>query len=62
MVALVVITGMHFGIGFLMGIMYFSLAMIAVDMMLVSDKTWLFASGIVQRQWARRFPARVRSH
>ena len=60
MVALVIITGMHLGIGFLMGIMYFSLAMIAVDMMLVSDKTWLFASGLVQREWSRRFPAKVK--
>jgi hypothetical protein len=59
MVALVVITGMHFGIGFLMGIMYFSLAMIAVDMMLVSDKTWRFAADLVKRLWARRFPAKV---
>ena len=62
MVALVIVTGMHLGIGFLMGIMYFSLAMIAVDMMLVSDKTWRFAAGLVERQWSRRFPARVRAH
>jgi hypothetical protein len=62
MVALVIITGMHLGIGFLMGIMYFSLAMIAVDMMLVSDKTWIFASDTAQRLWRRRFPALVRRH
>ena len=49
MVALVVITGMHLGIGFLMGIMYFSLAMIAVDMMLVSDTSWLRAAGTLRR-------------
>ena len=61
MVALVIITGMHLGIGFLMGIMYFSLAMIAVDMMLVSDKSWRWGAGIVHRQWARRFPAKVAS-
>ena len=61
MVALVIITGMHLGIGFLMGIMYFSLAMIAVDMMLVSDKTWRFASDLVQREWSRRFPAKVKA-
>ena len=61
MVALVIITGMHLGIGFLMGIMYFSLAMIAVDMMLVSDKTWRWASELAQRQWARRFPAKVKA-
>ncbi len=62
MVALVIITGMHLGIGFLMGIMYFSLAMIAVDMMLVSDKSWKWAAAIVQRQWSRRFPAKVEAH
>jgi hypothetical protein len=62
MVALVIITGMHLGIGFLMGIMYFSLAMIAVDMMLVSDKTWTWAADIARRQWSRRFPAKVRRH
>jgi hypothetical protein len=44
-----------------MGIMYFSLAMIAVDMMLVSDKTWRWASELAQRQWARRFPAKVKA-
>ncbi|RYJ02993.1 MAG: hypothetical protein EON52_18545, partial [Actinomycetales bacterium] len=38
--ALVLVTGMHLGIGILMGIMYFSLVMIAVDMMLISDSTW----------------------
>lgn len=38
--ALVAITGMHMGIGLLMGIMYFSLVMIAVDMMLIRDQTW----------------------
>lgn len=38
--ALVLVTGMHLGIGVLMGIMYFSLVMIAVDMMLISDGTW----------------------
>ena len=62
MVALVIITGMHLGIGFLMGIMYFSLAMIAVDMMLVSDKTWKWTADIALRQWSRRFPAKVRRH
>lgn len=61
MVALVIITGMHLGIGFLMGIMYFSLAMISVDMMLVSDKSWRWAADIVQREWSRRFPAKVGS-
>lgn len=47
---LVVITGLHLGIGVLMGIMYFSLAMIAVDMMLVSDASWRRAG----RWWRSR--------
>ncbi|MCD9197290.1 HTTM domain-containing protein [Aeromicrobium wangtongii] len=38
--ALIAVTGMHLGIGLLMGIMYFSLVMIAVDMILVSDGSW----------------------
>lgn len=38
--ALIAVTMMHVGIGVLMGIMYFSLAMIAVDMILVSDRSW----------------------
>ncbi len=41
MVALVMITGMHLGIGIFMGILYFSLVMIAVDMILVSDRSWV---------------------
>lgn len=41
MVALVLITGMHLGIGIFMGILYFSLVMIAVDMILVSDRSWV---------------------
>ncbi|WP_162891110.1 HTTM domain-containing protein [Aeromicrobium sp. A1-2] len=43
-VALIMITGMHLGIGLLMGIMYFSLVMIAVDMILVSDSSWIRAA------------------
>lgn len=39
-IALIAITGMHLGIGLLMGILYFSLVMIAVDMILVSDQSW----------------------
>jgi Vitamin K-dependent gamma-carboxylase len=42
-VALILITGMHLGIGIFMGILYFSLVMIAVDMILVSDKSWIRA-------------------
>lgn len=42
-VALILITGMHLGIGIFMGILYFSLVMIAVDMILVSDVSWIRA-------------------
>lgn len=51
--ALVVVTGMHLGIGVFMGIMYFSLVMIAVDMMLVSDASWRRAG-----RWGRARLAR----
>jgi hypothetical protein len=60
-VALVAITAMHLGIGILMGIMYFSLVMIAVDMILVSDRSWAAAERRVRfharrvvRRWRRR--------
>ena len=46
--ALVVITAMHLGIGLMMGIMYFSLVMIAVDMILVSDRSWLRAQELLR--------------
>ena len=46
--ALIMITGMHLGIGIFMGILYFSLVMIAVDMILVSDKSWVRAL-----EWAK---------
>ncbi|MET0448562.1 MAG: HTTM domain-containing protein [Aeromicrobium sp.] len=47
-VALVAITFMHLGIGLLMGIMYFSLVMIAVDMILVSDRTWARVQDLIR--------------
>jgi len=47
---LIAVTGMHLGIGVFMGIMYFSLVMIAVDMMLVSDGTWRIV-GRYLRAW-----------
>lgn len=53
-VALVLITGMHLGIGIFMGILYFSLVMIAVDMMLVSDTSWLRAQQWLDVRLARR--------
>jgi hypothetical protein len=49
--ALIAITGMHLGIGLLMGIMYFSLVMIAVDMILVSDRSWVQANDWIRSRW-----------
>lgn len=51
--ALVLVTGMHLGIGVLMGIMYFSLVMIAVDMMLISDGTWRRLGSMVRSRLQR---------
>ena len=53
-IGLVLVTGMHLGIGIFMGIMYFSLVMIAVDMMLVSDGTWRRGGDLVRGWWRRR--------
>lgn len=53
-VALIAVTAMHLGIGLLMGIMYFSLVMIAVDMILVSDTSWLRAHAWVRGRMSRR--------
>ena len=39
-----------------MGIVSFSIAMIAVDMMLVSDKTWRRAAEVAGRWWDRHRP------
>ncbi|MBC7632386.1 hypothetical protein, partial [Aeromicrobium sp.] len=41
-------TGMHLAIGIFMGILYFSLVMIAVDMILISDRSWIRAA-----EWIR---------
>lgn len=65
-VALIAITGMHLGIGLLMGIMYFSLVMIAVDMILVSDGSWIGAGRKVlalrSSQHERRQRVKDQSH
>ncbi|WP_265522031.1 HTTM domain-containing protein [Oerskovia flava] len=53
-VALVAITGMHLGIGLLMGLMYFSLTMIAIDAIFVRDVTYVTVSTRVARWWRER--------
>lgn len=52
--ALVAIAGMHVGIGLLMGIMYFSLAMIAVDMLLISERSWQTGTNWLRKRWENR--------
>lgn len=52
--ALILITGMHLGIGIFMGILYFSLVMIAVDMILVSDASWVRAIGWIRDKRFRK--------
>lgn len=51
---LILITGMHLGIGIFMGILYFSLVMIAVDMILVSDPSWVRALDWLRTRWRKR--------
>jgi hypothetical protein len=62
-IALVAITGMHLGIGVLMGLMYFSLTMIAIDAIFIRDVTYAGVERRVapalRRAWdrVRRRPA-----
>jgi len=51
--ALITLTGMHLGIGILMGILYFSLVMIAVDVLLISDRSWSRAEAELTRMLKR---------
>ncbi|WP_229053246.1 HTTM domain-containing protein [Aeromicrobium sp. Leaf350] len=58
-IGFVLITGTHLGIGVLMGLMYFSLAMIAADAVLISDDTWRSAARNFRdrrNRWVRRAP------
>lgn len=59
-VALVALTGMHLGIGILMGILYFSLVMIAVDVLLISDQSWARIEATVHRLRQRAGSANFR--
>lgn len=60
--ALVVIMGMHLGIGFFLGLWPFSLAMIALDLVFVRDASWerVFA-WTAQKAHALRVAVRARS-
>lgn len=61
--ALLTITGMHLGIGVLMGLMYFSLTMIAIDAIFIRDSTYQAVerrlAPVLRRGWdrVRRRPA-----
>ncbi|WP_019179928.1 HTTM domain-containing protein [Microbacterium yannicii] len=48
-IAVALITGMHLGIAILLSLWPFSLAMIALDLLLVRDTSWRRAAGWVQR-------------
>lgn len=50
-IALVGILGFHIGIAVLMGLPWFSLAMIAVDAVFIRDQTWRGVAERVQRSW-----------
>ncbi len=49
----VLVTGTHLGIGVFMGLMYFSMAMIAADAVLISDASWRRAASTVRERWSR---------
>lgn len=51
--ALLTLTGMHLGIGIFMGILYFSLVMIAVDVLLISDRSWSRLDSQLRKRWVR---------
>jgi hypothetical protein len=54
--ALVVMLGFHVGIAILMGLPWFSLAMIAIDSIFIRDVTWRHMSQGVRRAWLRSAP------
>ncbi|QTV80236.1 HTTM domain-containing protein [Microbacterium sp. NIBRBAC000506063] len=53
-VALIGITGMHAGIGILMALPFFSLLMIAGDMIFIREESWAKARAYVQRRRSAR--------
>lgn len=67
--ALVSLIFMHLGIGLLLGLWPFSLAMIALDMLFIRDKTWTRIEAFLQsnpkiqsgRQTARKWTAQLKS-
>ncbi len=45
------ILGFHIGIAVLMGLPWFSLAMVAIDSIFIRDVTWRWAAGYVRQAW-----------
>ncbi|HEX5857502.1 MAG TPA: HTTM domain-containing protein [Microbacterium sp.] len=62
--ALLIIMGMHFGIGLFLGLWPFSIAMIALDLVFVRDaswqRAWAWAGEVLRAMRARMASARVR--
>ncbi len=56
-VALVGILSLHIGIAVLMGLPWFSLAMIAIDAIFISDRSWKRIGSGVTRHWQQSAPA-----
>lgn len=52
-IALAGILSFHIGIAILMGLPWFSLAMIAIDSIFIRDVTWRRMAGFVRRSWRR---------
>lgn len=50
---LILITGMHVGIGVMLAIPFFSLVMIAADMIFIRDRTWSRFEARVKAYWRR---------
>lgn len=50
-ITLIAVFAMHIGIGFLMGLPFFSLVMIAVDAVLVRDRTWRAVGRGIRDRW-----------
>jgi hypothetical protein len=52
-IALIGIMGFHLGIALLMGLPWFSLAMIAIDFVFVTERSWTTAAAYTRRLWAK---------
>jgi hypothetical protein len=55
-IALVAIMGFHIGIGFFMGLPFFSLAMIAIDAIFIRDTTWKHLGRSIRAAWQGAVP------